>query len=105
MWPATEAYYKEIQENCGLQDNRSKTRVYSPNRNYEGKSQEFKIGPVIAILPYHPNGKPTEITAEGLTIWGVTTSQDNDLIRANLAAKPKELCSNINKHYKLAQLP
>ena len=88
-----EAYYKEIQENCGLQVNRSKTNVYSPNGNYEGKPQEFKIGSVTAILSNHLYGEPTENTAEGLTIWGVATSQDVDFIRANMAAKTKELCS------------
>ena len=47
-------------------------------------------------MPNHLNGEPTEITAEGLTIGGVDTSQDDDITRANLAAKTKEVCSNIN---------
>ena len=84
MWPAIEAFYNDIRENCGLEANRSKTRVYSPNGNYGGKPQEFMIGSVTAILPNLLNGEPTEITAEGLNIWGVATSQDDDFIRANL---------------------
>ena len=96
LWPAIEKFYKDIQEHCGLKVNRSKTKVYSPNGNYIGKPQEFAIGSVSAIMPNHLNGEPTEITAEGLTIWGVATSQDDDFIRANLAAKTKEVCSNIN---------
>ena len=96
LWPAIEKFYKDIQEHCGLQVNRSKTKVYSPNGNYVGKPQEFAIGSVSAIMPNHLNGEPTEITAEGLTIWGVATSQDDDFIRANLAAKTNEVFSNIN---------
>ena len=69
--------------------------MYSPNGNYEGKPQEFKIGPVTALLPSHLNGEPTEIIAGGLTTWGVATSQDDDFIRASSAAKIKEVCSNI----------
>ena len=61
--------------------------MYSPNGNYEGKPQEFQIGSVTAILPNHLNGEPTEITVEGLTIWGVAASQDDDCIRANMTAK------------------
>ena len=89
MWPAIEAYYKEIREIFGLKTNRSKTKVYNPYGNYEGKPQEFKIGPVTVILPNHLNGEPTETAAEGLNNWGVATSQDGDFIRANLAAKTK----------------
>ena len=73
-----------------------KDKSLQPKRKLRGKTKEVKIGSVTAILPNHLNGEPTEITAEGRTIWGVATSQDNDLFRANLAAKTKEVCSNID---------
>ena len=71
--------------------------MHSPNGNYVGNPQEFKIGPATAILPNHLNGEPKEIKAEGLNIWRGATSQDGDFIRADLAAKTKEVCSNISK--------
>ena len=70
--------------------------MYSPNGNYEGTPQDFQIGSVTAILPNHLNGEPTEITVEGLSIWGIAASQDDDFIRASMAAKTKEVCSIIN---------
>ena len=51
-----EVFYEEIENECGLKFHRSKTKVYSPNGNYEGGPLEFKIGSVTTILPNHLNG-------------------------------------------------
>ena len=59
-----EAFYEEIKTEGGLKANRTKTNMYSPNRNYEGKPQESQIGPVTATLPSHLNGGPTEIAVK-----------------------------------------
>ena len=69
--------------------------MYSPNGDYEGKSQEYQIGSVTATLHNHHSGEPTEITLEGLNIWGVAASQDGGFIRACMSAKTKEECSTI----------
>ena len=83
--------------------NGTKTKVYSPDVNYVGKPQKFRIRSITAILPSLLNGEPTEIALEGQNIWGVAVSQDGDFIRASMAAKAKGVCSTI-KTYKLAQL-
>ena len=41
LWPAMEAFYKAIKIEGGLKVNRTKTKVYSSNGNYEEKPQEF----------------------------------------------------------------
>ena len=57
-----EAFYEEIKNEGGLKVNPTKTEIYSPNENNEGKPQEFQIGPVTAILTKLPNDELIEIT-------------------------------------------
>eukprot|EP00613_Pedinella_sp_CCMP2098_P054749 CAMPEP_0171891980 /NCGR_PEP_ID=MMETSP0992-20121227/45054_1 /TAXON_ID=483369 /ORGANISM="non described non described, Strain CCMP2098" /LENGTH=51 /DNA_ID=CAMNT_0012519403 /DNA_START=130 /DNA_END=285 /DNA_ORIENTATION=+ len=51
--------------------------MHSPNGNYTGMPPEYKIGSIQATVT-GDDGATTEITAEGLTIWGVAFSANDN---------------------------
>jgi hypothetical protein len=85
-----------LERDAGQVVNRSKTQVYSPNGNYAGMPQAFQIGTITATLTGE-DGVPAVVTAQGLTIWGVALSKDDNYIKAAMAIKAEEVCNTINK--------
>jgi hypothetical protein len=75
---------------------RSKTQVYSPNGNYAGRPQALQIGTITATLTGE-DGVPAVVTAQGLAIWGVALSKDDNYIKAAMAIKAEEVYNNIKK--------
>jgi len=92
IYEAVNQFYEDIKINCGLSVNRTSTMIYSPNGNYNGKPDEFKIGTIDVVLD---DGEITQST--GLTIWGVSISKDTKYIEQKLSVKAEEVCSIIKK--------